>query len=125
LAEQNGRLAAADLRVRRGEPDGVHRLRVAARRMRSALRGYRRLLDRAQTDPLVAGLRALSRELGPARDAEVQRERVLRELAELPDELRLGAASAVATRYFARIESEAAAAALAVLDGPEYAQLRE
>ena len=125
LAAQNERLAAADLRVRRGEPDSVHQLRVSARRMRSALQGYRKLLDRERTEPLVDGLRQLGRDLAPARDAEVQRERVLHGLAELPAELRMGGAAAVANRYFGRIESEGAAAALTTLDSPAYVQLRE
>ncbi len=125
LAAQNDRIAAEDLRVRRGEPDSVHQLRVAARRMRSALQGYRKLLDRERTEPLVDGLRQLGRDLAPARDAEVQRERVLHGLAELPGELRMGGAAAVANRYFGRIESEGAAAALTTLDSPAYVQLRE
>jgi len=125
LAAQNERLAAADLQVRRGEPDSVHQLRVSARRMRSALQGYRKLLDRERTEPLVDGLRQLGRDLAPARDAEVQRERVLHGLAELPAELRMGGAAAVANRYFGRIESEGAAAALTTLDSPAYVQLRE
>jgi CHAD domain-containing protein len=125
LAAQNDRLSVEDLRVRRGEPDSVHQLRVAARRMRSALQGYRKLLDRERTDPLVDGLRQLGRGLAPARDAEVQRERVLHGLGELPDELRMGGAAAVANRYFGRIESEGAAAALTTLDSPAYVQLRE
>ncbi|MGI5128738.1 CHAD domain-containing protein [Pseudonocardia sp. CA-107938] len=125
LAKHNDRLAAEDLRVRRGEPDSVHQLRVAARRLRSALQGHRRLLDRERTDPLVEGLRRLGQALAPARDAQVQRERVLAGLAELPDELRLGGAAAVANRYFARIESESNAAALTALDSVEYVRLRE
>jgi CHAD domain-containing protein len=125
LAAQNDRIAAEDLRVRRGAPDSVHQLRIAARRMRSALQGYRALLDRERTEPLVDGLRQLGRDLAPARDAEVQRERVLGALAELPDDLRMGGAAAVANRYFGRIESEGAAAALATLDSPAYIRLRE
>jgi CHAD domain-containing protein len=125
LAAQNDRIAAEDLRVRRGEHDSVHQLRVAARRMRSALQGYRTLLDREHTDPIVDGLRQLGRDLAPARDAEVQRERVLHGLGDLPDELRMGGAVAVANRYFGRLESEGAAAALATLDSPAYIQLRE
>ena len=53
LAAQVDRIATEDLRMRRGEPDAVHQLRVASRRLRSALQGYRRLLDRERTDPLV------------------------------------------------------------------------
>ncbi|WP_300010479.1 CYTH and CHAD domain-containing protein [Pseudonocardia sp.] len=124
LATHVDRLAAADLSVRRDEPDAVHRMRVAARRLRSALRAYRPLLDRECTDPIVDGLRTLGRELAPARDAEVLRERIATGLADLPAQLRLGPAEAMATRHFARTEAEARAAVLTELDGDRYAQLR-
>jgi CHAD domain-containing protein len=34
------------------EPDAVHQMRVATRRLRSALATYRPLLDRERTDPV-------------------------------------------------------------------------
>lgn len=125
LGEQVDRLATEDLRVRRGEPDSIHQLRVASRRLRSALQGYRRLLDRERTDPLVDALRQLGRDLAAARDAEVLRERIVGGLHELPDDLRPGDVVGVATRYFARIEAEGTAAALTTLDGPDYTRLRD
>jgi CHAD domain-containing protein len=125
VAEQADRMAAEDLRVRRGDPDSVHQLRVAARRMRSALQGHEQLLDTERTEPVVDGLRELGRALAPARDAEVLRERVLTGLAELPDTLRMGNAAALATRYFARAESEGVAAALTALDSADNARLRD
>ncbi len=51
LATHADRLAAEELRVRRGEPDSVHQLRVASRRLRSALQAFRPLLDRAPHRP--------------------------------------------------------------------------
>src|SRR4051794_36727340 len=63
LAEQADRIAAEEIRVRRREPDSVHRLRIAARRLRSALQAYRPLLDRERTEPLVDGLRELGQAL--------------------------------------------------------------
>ena len=89
LATHADRLAAEELRVRRGEPDSVHQLRVASRRMRSALQAFRPLLDRDRTDPVVADLREFGRELAPARDAEVLNERIRPALAAL----RTGAAA--------------------------------
>ena len=61
IAAQADRLAAEELRVRRGGPDSVHQMRVASRRMRSALQAYRPLLDRKRTDSIVDGLRELGR----------------------------------------------------------------
>jgi len=124
LAEQVERLAAQDLRVRRGEPDAVHQVRVTARRLRGALQTYRPLLDRERTDPLVDALRKLARELAPARDAEVQRERITAGLAALEPALLLGPVQAQVTRHFARAEAEAHAAVLSGLDGDAYVALR-
>jgi CHAD domain-containing protein len=55
----------------RGE--SVHRLRIAARRLRSALTSYRPLLARGAADDLRDELRWLGRSLGDARDSEVLR----------------------------------------------------
>ncbi len=124
LAEQVGRLAAADFDVRRDRPDAVHQLRVAARRLRSVLRTYGPLLDRDRTDPIVVALRELGRELAPARDAEVLAQRITAGLAALDPALRLGPVEAQVTRHFARIEADARVAVLGVLDGESYAELR-
>lgn len=124
LAAQVDRIAVEDLRVRRGEPDAVHQLRVASRRLRSALQAYRPLLDRDRTDPLVDGLRAFGAALAPARDAEVLRERISTALADLPGELVLGPVQAQTTRHFARTEAEARAAVLTELDGVRFTALR-
>jgi CHAD domain-containing protein len=124
LAAQADRLAAEELRVRRGGPDSVHQMRVASRRMRSALQAFRPLLDRKRTDPIVDGLRELGQELAPARDAEVLHERISKGLAALPQELLLGPAQAQMTRYFARAEAEANAAVLTELDSERHGRLR-
>ena len=57
--------------VRTERPDAVHKLRVAARRLRSITAAVRPVLDRAATDPLRAELKWLGQELSDARDAEV------------------------------------------------------
>ncbi len=124
LATAAERLSAEDLRVRRGEPDAVHQLRIASRRLRSALQAYRPLLDRERTEPLVDALRDLGRELAPARDAEVLHERISAGLRSLPPELLLGPVQAQVTRHFARFEAEARAAVLTALDGEAYEALR-
>ncbi|QYN34319.1 CHAD domain-containing protein [Pseudonocardia sp. DSM 110487] len=124
LATHVDRLAAEDLRARRGEHDSVHQLRVATRRLRSALQSYRRLLDRERTDPLVDALRELARALAPARDAEVLHARIRDGLLGLEPELLLGPVQAQVTRHYARVEGEATAAVLSALDGDAYARLR-
>lgn len=53
------------------DPEGVHQMRVGARRLRSDLRTFRPLLDRAETDPLRPELRWLGTVLGDVRDPDV------------------------------------------------------
>ncbi|MFB6893137.1 CHAD domain-containing protein [Kitasatospora sp. NPDC056327] len=79
-------LAGLDAAVRADEPDAVHRMRVACRRLRSAFRTYRGLLAPGATDELVAELRWLAAALGRARDREVLGERLAARARELPEE---------------------------------------
>ena len=125
IGRQVDRIGAEELRVRRDAPDAVHQMRIASRRLRSALTAHRNVLDRERTDPVASALRELGRRLAPARDAEVLRETIDAELAALPSELLLGPVRAEATRHFARVESEARAAVLAALDSPEHRALRD
>jgi CHAD domain-containing protein len=90
LREQVDRLQAWDPKVRRDEPDAVHKMRVASRRLRSALATYRPLLDREATEPVRDELRWLGEVLGAARDAEVMHERLRTTLDQEPAELVLG-----------------------------------
>lgn len=90
VAEQVAELVARDPQVRRDAADSVHKMRVATRRLRSALSTFRPLLDREQSDPLRDELRWLAGVLGAARDAEVLRERICRLLDSEPPELVLG-----------------------------------
>ncbi|WP_317230179.1 CYTH and CHAD domain-containing protein [Clavibacter sp. MX14-G9D] len=70
-------LVAADPHVRADEHDSVHRMRVAVRRLRSALRTHQDVIDPAATAPVRAELTALGAVLGDARDMEVLRDRVV------------------------------------------------
>jgi CHAD domain-containing protein len=90
LSKQVERLLSYDARVRGDEPDAVHQMRVASRRLRSALREFAELLDSAAIGNLGDELRWLAGVLGEVRDIEVLRERVLAELAALPADLVVG-----------------------------------
>ncbi|GAB3567730.1 CYTH and CHAD domain-containing protein [Amycolatopsis endophytica] len=70
--------------VRRGTDDSVHQLRVALRRLRSALRGYRRLFVRERARALADEVKWAGQALSPARDGEVLAGNVAGELANLP-----------------------------------------
>jgi CHAD domain-containing protein len=107
LATQVDELLRHDLLARRDAPDAVHRMRVAARRLRAVLRAYRPLLQRERTDRLRAELKWLGTKLGPARDLEVMAEELTSALAELPDELVLGPVDARLTRHFSPAQADA------------------
>jgi CHAD domain-containing protein len=64
-------LQTADIGVRTGDPEGVHDLRVACRRLRSILAAFRPVLDRTATDPLRDELQVTGARLSAARDGEV------------------------------------------------------
>ncbi|MFY1676866.1 CHAD domain-containing protein [Streptomyces sp. WMMC905] len=87
---QRDALVALDPQVRLGLPDSVHRMRVATRRLRGALRSYRAVLDRAVTDPVGGELKWLGAELGVGRDQEVIGERLSLALDDVPRRLIAG-----------------------------------
>ncbi|MFC5143781.1 CHAD domain-containing protein [Streptomyces aureoversilis] len=90
VRRQSDALLAYDTAVRRDAEDSVHQMRVATRRLRSAFRTYRDVLDRKVTDPLGAELKWLAEELGADRDREVVAERLKDALGVLPGTLVLG-----------------------------------
>lgn len=124
IGTQADRLAAREQDLRADRPDAVHQMRVAARRIRSALRTYRPIVDSPRTDHLVAELQWLGRALAEDRDAEVLEERITASLDGLPAEQLLGPVQAQVTRHFARRRAEARAAVIEVIDGERYGALR-
>ena len=90
LRAQRDDLLARDPRARRDEPDSVHQLRVATRRLRSTLTTFRPYLARERSEPVRAELGWLAGLLGAARDAEVARDRFAELVAQEPVELVLG-----------------------------------
>ncbi len=71
------RLLTHDPGVRLGDdPEDVHQMRVATRRLRSDLRTFRPVLDRAWSDPVRGELEWLGGVLGAVRDTEVLLERL-------------------------------------------------
>src|SRR5918998_1011333 len=125
LWEQVQQLRRYDPLVRQDAPDAVHQMRVAARRMRSALQAFGRVLDRDSTRELTEELKWVAGELGGARDAEVMAERFAAILAEFPDELKLGPVDAALTRTFERRQADAREVAIAALDSERYLALHD
>jgi CHAD domain-containing protein len=85
IAEHTRHLLLADVGVRRGVPDSIHQMRVAARRLRSTLSSLTGLMDVEHTQHLRKELAWIARELGAVRDREVLLERLTRQAAELSD----------------------------------------
>ena len=123
LRIQADQLRKYDPMVRRDLPDAVHQMRVAARRMRSALQAFGRIIDRDRTRGITGELKWLAGELAAARDTEVMAQRCEAMLTELPDDLVLGPVSASMTRTFERRQREARVVALAALDSDRYLAL--
>ncbi|MCR8672085.1 CHAD domain-containing protein, partial [Agrococcus sp. HG114] len=90
LVEQAEALRGEDPLVRVDAPGAVHRMRVAVRRLRSALRTFRPMLDAARSEPLRRELGWIAGVLGEERDAEVLRARLAALVAEQPEELVVG-----------------------------------
>lgn len=120
LRAQVDALKHQDPRVRRGEDDAVHQMRVATRRMRSALQAFGAIVDRDATRELTEELKWLAGVLGEARDLEVLRARFEGHVAELDPVLVLGPVPAQLTRHFAPLEAAAHEAAVAALDSDRY-----
>jgi CHAD domain-containing protein len=123
LAQHTARLREQDAGVRAGTPEAIHRLRIAARRLRSALTTFGPLLDREVTDPVREELRWLGESLAEARDAQVLREHLTGLLAGQPPELVIGSVGV-------RIDDQLSAAfqtgrerALETLDSERYLRL--
>ncbi|WP_020136172.1 CYTH and CHAD domain-containing protein [Streptomyces sp. 351MFTsu5.1] len=87
LREQRDAIVALDPAVRQDTEDSVHSMRVATRRLRSTLKSYGKVLDRAVTDPVGDELKWLAGELGVDRDREVLAERLSTALDEVPGTL--------------------------------------
>lgn len=103
------------------DPDDLHKLRVAVRRSRAALREARSLLGDEQGRTLRDELKWLGGRLGPARDLDVLIARLRGEVTELenPD-------AASAAKIVAQLEDERAAAQrelLETLDSQRYADV--
>lgn len=84
LAGQISEILANDARVRLEEPDAVHAMRSATRRVRSVLGVYRKLYGKGAVGRLRDELTWLGRILGTPRDAEVMLDRLQTNIGQLP-----------------------------------------
>ncbi len=120
LHEHVTALKHQDPAVRRAQEDAVHQMRVATRRLRSALQAYGKVVDREQTRELTNELKWLAGVLGEARDLEVLRERFTSAVADLNPDLVLGPVAGRLTRHFAPLETAAHKNGVATLNSARY-----
>lgn len=102
------------------DPDELHKLRVAIRRLRALLRAARPFLTDARAESLRGELRELGRAIGPARDADVFATYLREATLELDED------ADVLEQLQARAEDgrrEAYGAARAALDAPAFERL--
>jgi CHAD domain-containing protein len=123
LRDQAAALDSLAPRVRRDEPDTVHQMRVATRRMRSTLRSFRRVIGPA--GHLDEELRWLAGVLGEARDAEVPADHLESVLATVPVEELIGPVRARIKIHFAPAAAQARQAVIEALDSARYRSLRD
>jgi adenylate cyclase len=88
--------------VRSDDPEYVHQMRVATRRLRAALRMFRPVLSPGFAEQLVPPMRELMQALGQARDLDVLMAEIVAPVAKaLPDEPRLtDLAGAITNRLY-------------------------
>src|SRR3954471_2794961 len=120
IREQAEAIRAYDPLVRLDVPDALHKMRVATRRLRSALTTFKPLLAADVAGPLRGELKWLGGELGAARDAEVMRDRVRTAVQEEGEAVELGAVASVADGELGQAYRTAHDRVLADLDGHRY-----
>jgi CHAD domain-containing protein len=120
LRAQAGTLMSLDPLARMDEPDSVHQMRVASRRLRATLRSFGHILRRDATSGLAADLKWLGGVLGAARDGEVLDAHLRSRLRLAPVELRIGPVEARIHGHFASVGGAARTELLAALDSDRY-----
>ncbi|HEY2507256.1 MAG TPA: CYTH and CHAD domain-containing protein [Streptosporangiaceae bacterium] len=119
LRSQADALTALDPMVRMSEPGSVHKMRITARRLRSALQAFGEVAAES-AGQVTEDLKWLGGLLGTARDAEVLSAHLHANLGRLPVELVIGPVQARVQGHFASTGADGRRAVLAALDTPRY-----
>jgi CHAD domain-containing protein len=109
--------------VREGDPDAIHDMRVAIRRLRSTLRTFRGLWDPARSEGLRSELKWLATRLGNVRDGQVMSAALNGAVHGEPPELVAGPVAARLQRRLAGETLPAQEALRETLDGPRFRSL--
>jgi CHAD domain-containing protein len=117
------KLQSLEPKVRAGEFDSVHQMRVATRRLRSTLRSFGKVIPRARSEQAAEELKWLGGLLGEARDAEVLSRHLHDRLEQLPVELLIGPVQARVQGYFAPRRASGREVLIEAFDSERYATL--
>jgi CHAD domain-containing protein len=115
-------LAREEAVVKDEDPEDIHQMRVASRRLRAALQVVDEVYEPAQIRHYRRGLRRVAQALSDARDLDVFRAHLLAYLATLPAEARAGIEALVAALDDQR--AQARAVLLDDLDGRRYRKFK-
>ena len=120
---QRDAIAEHEPGVRAGAEDAVHDMRVAIRRLRSTLRSFRGMWERARVDALRAELKWLADQLGAVRDGQVMATRLREAVRAEPLTLIVGPVEARTQQRLSEETAEGFERLCAALDGDRYARL--
>jgi CHAD domain-containing protein len=120
VKHQVERILSNDPQVRLDAPGSVHQMRVATRRLRSALQTFRPVLRAEDVTPLRAELKWLAAELGAVRDAEVLRDRMTAALHHEDQQVHLGPLGDTVDAELSEVYRAAHDELLKVLDTERY-----
>jgi CHAD domain-containing protein len=121
VARSYQRLLAHDVGVRLGHDEAVHQARVATRRLRSDLRTFRRVIDRAWYEDMQAELKWIADLLGSVRDLDVMTARIAAGAGDLaPADATAGE---VLVDQLRAQRGDARTQLLAAMDGDRYGRL--
>jgi CHAD domain-containing protein len=113
LRQAVSRIAAMEAQVRRGEVEGIHRLRTTTRRLRSELRALENFVDQEWRERIEEELKWLARRLGDIRDMDILLARLKKAAAKREEG---HASEAVLAPLFAKFQSRRAQAAWSLSD---------
>src|SRR5262245_33720862 len=100
-----------------GDPEALHQMRVALRRLRAAISLFSGMLSDPQTSALKAEFRWITRELGPARELDVFLKRVVKPVL---DRKPNGPGVAVLSRELRHRRADAFTRARAAVESPRF-----
>jgi inorganic triphosphatase YgiF len=104
----------------RGDPEGLHQMRVALRRLRAAISLFADMLLGAQTEEMKTQFKWITQELGPARELDVFIRRVVKPVTHGKPN---GAGVAVLARDLQQRREEAFARACAAVESARFRRL--